>query len=137
MVGFMENIKRSFAAIGVLLTMVLMPVGLRAAEPIHHDLEIVLQPTEHRLTAKDLVTVPAEYLPKLQFFLHRGLHPTSPTPGVQIEPEMGRSGSAPLESFLVTLPPGENTFVLEYGGSINHPLETYGKEQAQIGRAHV
>jgi hypothetical protein len=131
MVGLIENIKRLFVAIGALLTLVLMPAVLQAVEPIHHDLEIVLQPTEHRLTAKDLVTVPAEYLPKLQFFLHRGLHPTSPTPGVQIEREMGRAGSAPLESFILTLPPEQNTFVLEYGGSINHRLEPYGKEQAR------
>jgi hypothetical protein len=127
----MENIKRSFVAIGVLLSLVLMPAGLKAGEPIHHDLEIVLQPTEHRLTAKDHVTVPPEYLPKLQFFLHRGLRPTSSTPGVQIEREMGRTGSAPLESFILILPPGQNKFVLEYGGSINHPLESYGKEQAR------
>ena len=108
----MENIKRSFVATGLLLTLFFMPVGLRAAEPIHHDLEILLQPTEHRLTAKDFVIVPSEYLPKLQFFLHRGLRPTSPTPGVQIIREMGRSGSAPLDSFILTVPPGKNEGVL-------------------------
>ncbi|UCG21851.1 MAG: M20/M25/M40 family metallo-hydrolase, partial [Deltaproteobacteria bacterium] len=31
----------------------------------------------------------------------------------------------------LTLPPGQNKFILEYGGSINHPLESYGKEQAR------
>jgi len=129
--GFMKNIKRLLAATGVLLTLVLMPFGLRAAEPIHHDLEIVLQPREHRLTAKDLVTVPPEYLPQLQFFLHSGLRPTSPTPGVHIERAMGSPGSAPLESFIVILPPEQNTFVLDYGGSINHPLEPYGREEAR------
>jgi hypothetical protein len=36
-----------------------------------------------------------------------------------------------LETFKVRLPPWQSTFVLEYGGSIYHPLEAYGKEQAR------
>ena len=127
----MENIKRSFVAIGALLTLALAPTGLQAVEPIHHDLEVVLQPSKHRLTAKDLVTIPPEYLPEVRFFLHKGLRPTSPNPAVQITREMGMSGGAPLASFKATLPPGQNTLVLEYGGNIHHPLETYGKEQAR------
>jgi hypothetical protein len=91
----------------------------------------VLDPKEHRLTAEDTVTVPEGLLPELHFLLHEGLQPTSPTPGVRIVRQTGRSETVPLKSFRVNLPPDQSTFVLEYGGSIHHSLEPYGKEQAR------
>lgn len=98
---------------------------------IHHNLKVVLYPKEHRFTAEDALTVPERLLPTFQFLLHKGLQPYSPTPGVSIVYETDKSGIVPLESFRVKLPPGVNTFILKYGGSIYHPLELYGKEQAR------
>jgi hypothetical protein len=123
--------NRLVAAIAILLTLALVPVYLNAAEPVQHDLRIVLYPEEHRFTAKDMVTVPRDHLPELRFLLHHGLAPTTPTPGVRLVKETVRSGRVPLESFKVTLPADQNRFILEYGGSIDHPLEAYGKEQAR------
>jgi len=123
--------NRLFPAIAILLILALVPVSLNAAEPVQHNLQIVLYPGEHRLTAKDMVTVPAHLLPEFRFLLHHGLDPTTSTPGVRLVRETARSGRVPLESFRVTLPPGQNSFTLEYGGSIHHPLEAYGKEQAR------
>ncbi|MFQ5902813.1 MAG: M20/M25/M40 family metallo-hydrolase, partial [Candidatus Binatia bacterium] len=45
--------------------------------------------------------------------------------------ETGKPGTIFLESFRVALPPGKNTFILEYGGKIYHPLKPYGKERAR------
>ncbi|UCF03120.1 MAG: M20/M25/M40 family metallo-hydrolase [Deltaproteobacteria bacterium] len=123
--------NRLFSAIVILLTLALVPVYLNAAEPVQHDLRIILYPGEHRFTAKDMVTVPGDLLSELRFRLHHGLNPTTPTPGVRLVKETARSGPVPLESFKVTLPAGQNRFILEYGGSIHHPLEAYGKEQAR------
>ncbi len=123
--------KRLFLPISMLLTLALLPASLRAGEPVRHDLRIALYPGEHRFSAEDIITVPDDLLPELRFLLHRGLKPTSPTRGVRIVRKAARSGAVPLESFTVELPAGKNTFVLEYGGSIYHPLETYGKEQAR------
>jgi hypothetical protein len=108
-----------------------MPSSLKAQEPVRHDLRVALYPEEHRLTAKDTITVPESLLPELQFLLHSGLEPSSPTPGVRIARETRKQGTIPLESLRVTLPPGKNTFVLEYGGIIYHLLEPYGKEHAR------
>lgn len=123
--------KRLVSAIAILLTLALVPVYLNAAEPVQHDLRIAIYPGEHRFTAKDMVTVPGDLLPELRFLLHHGLDPTTPTPGVRLVKETARSGPVPLEAFKVALPAGQNRFILEYGGSIYHPLEAYGKEQAR------
>ncbi|MGB7031775.1 MAG: peptidase M28, partial [Syntrophobacteria bacterium] len=123
--------NRLFSVLAILLTLALVPACLNAAEPVQHDLRIALYPGEHRFTAKDMVTVPGNLLPEFRFLLHHGLAPTTPTPGVSLVKETARSGRVPLESFKVTLPAGQNRFMLEYGGSIHHPLEAYGKEQAR------
>jgi hypothetical protein len=36
-----------------------------------------------------------------------------------------------MESFVVTLPAGVKTFSISYAGSIYHPVESIGKEQAR------
>ena len=123
--------NRLFSVLAILLTLALVPACLNAAEPVQHDLRIALYPGEHRFTAKDMVTVPGNLLPEFRFLLHHGLAPTTPTPGARLVKETARSGRVPLESFKVTLPAGQNRFMLEYGGSIHHPLEAYGKEQAR------
>ena len=123
--------KRLSSAIVILLALALIPAFLKAQEPVRHDLRVALYPEEHRLTAKDTVTVPEGLLPELQFLLHSGLEPSSPTPGVRMVRESGKPGTIPLESLSITLPPGQNTFVIEYGGKIYHPLEPYGKERAR------
>ncbi len=126
-----EIMKRLSSAIIILLTLALCPAFLEAREAVRHDLRVALYPEEHRLTAKDTVTVPEGLLPELQFLLHSGLEPSSPTPGVRIVRETAKPGTIPLEAFRVILPSGQNTFVLEYGGKIYHPLEPYGKERAR------
>ena len=121
----------------ILFVSTVVPTTLKAGEPflpdkiIRHDLKVVLYPKERRFTAEDSVNVPERFLPTFQFLLHKGLQPSSPTPGVSIVYETDKSGAVPLESFRVKLPPGVSTFVLKYGGSIYHPLELYGKEQAR------
>ena len=124
----------------ILFISTVIPATLKAEESflhnkiIRHDLKVVLYPKEQRFTAEDSVTMPERFLPTFQFLLHKGLHPSSPTPGVSIVYETDTQGTVPLESFRVKLPTGLNTFVLKYGGSIYHPIETYGKEEARAIR---
>lgn len=98
---------------------------------IHHDLTVTLQPEEHRLSVKDTITLPENHSGALRFLLHSGLAPSSPTPGVRVVREAAPKGAVPLERFRVEAPPGTRAFVLAYGGSIHHPLESYGKEYAR------
>jgi hypothetical protein len=119
------------SAIGILIASVLISPSLKAAEPMHHDIKVVLYPDEHRMTVQDRVTVPDGLLQDLKFLLHKGLKPSSTNPAVRIVGQNEKSRSVPAESFNVSLPAGQKAFVLEYGGSIHHPLEPYGKEQAR------
>ena len=123
--------KRLYSAIVVLTALAFTSASLKAGERVHHDLRVVLYPEESRLRAKDTITVPEGLLPEVQFLLHEGLEPSSPTPGVRVVREAEKSEPIPSGSFRVRLPPGESTFILEYGGKIHHPLEPYGKEHAR------
>jgi len=123
--------KNRISVLVLILTLVVMPASLKAAETVRHDLRIVLDPAEQRFSAEDTITLPVTLVPGLQFVLHKGLQPFSPTAGVHVVRDGKRTEADFLESFRATLPPGQNTFVLEYGGTIHHPLESYGKEQAR------
>ena len=123
--------KHRISVCVLILTLVVMPASLKAAETVRHDLKVVLYPKEQRFIAKDTITLPETLVPGLQFVLHKGLQPSSPTAGVDVVRDDKRTEADFLESFRATLPPGQNTFVLEYGGTIHHLLESYGKEQAR------
>lgn len=97
----------------------------------HHDISVTLSPEGHRLSVKDSVTLPADQPRGIQFTLHKGLSPASPTPGVHIEKRGGKEAAVPLESFAVILPPGLRAFVVTYEGSIYHAVEQTGGEQAR------
>jgi hypothetical protein len=106
------------------------PVTVPAAELIHHALTVSLRPLEHRLTATDTITVPGDQR-DIRFVLHAGLNPTSLDPHLRIAKEEDQRGPVPLESFVVTLPAGVKTFSIRYAGTIYHPVEPTGKEQAR------
>ncbi|MBZ0157475.1 MAG: M20/M25/M40 family metallo-hydrolase [Alphaproteobacteria bacterium] len=105
------------------------PVG--GAETVRHELKVSLTPREQRLAVEDTVTLPEPPSSRPRFLLHKGLRPVSSTPGVRIIAEGEREGPVPLEAFSVLLPPRTRSFSIVYGGSIHHPVEAFGKEQAR------
>ncbi len=123
--------NRLLSAIGALSILVLLPAYLPAYEPLHHDLKVTLYPEEQRLSASDTITLTKGSFPEIEFLLHPGLNPSSPTPGVLLIRRDGQRGPVTLESFKIILPPGVRSFVIEYGGSIYHPIESIGREQAR------
>jgi len=105
--------------------------SLQRNTTIHHDLKIVLYPKEHRFSAEDTITVSEDLLPEFHFLLHKGMNPILQTNGANILNETLERQDLIFESFRVKLPPGTNTFMIRYGGIINHPIEQFGKEQAR------
>lgn len=105
--------------------------SLQSNKKIHHNLKIVVYPKEHRFIAEDKVTVPENLQPELRFLLHKGLNPSSQTKGIPMIRETGEMQPGLFESYRIRLPLGLNTFLIRYGGIINHPIELYGKEQAR------
>ena len=108
----------------------------RADVKIRHDLKVDIHPDENRFTAEDIITLPENYPPAFRFRLHRGLNPSSPTKDVAVTKDAGDVLNAVCDSFSITLPAGVKTFVIDFGGVINHAVEKYGKDQAR-GYSHT
>lgn len=102
-----------------------------AGQELEHQLQVRLDPAAQRLEVIDQIASPQVSAKPLEFKLHAGLGPSSPTPGVQLELVTTTDGALPLETYRVSLPAGSDSFVLHYAGRIDHPLEAYGKEYAR------
>lgn len=119
------------------MALLVFPAGPAAGEMMRtdsrvmHDLRIAIFPGEHRLSAVDRITVPDSFQQEFHFLLHRGLEPSSKTPGVIISRETIEQGQTIYDSFRITLPAGQHTFELSFQGLIHHPVEAAGKEQAR------
>lgn len=119
----------------LLLLLLAVPASAAAADLVHHDLKVTVSPERHALSAADRVTLPPDFplegKATVRFTLHAGLSPSSSTPGVGLRKEKGPEGDPPVETYVLSLPSGERTFLLEYGGTIDHPLAQVGEESAR------
>ncbi len=102
-----------------------------AAETLHHELQVTLQPEQHRLSVTDTITFPEPPRSPLQFHLHKGLTPITSQPGVIIEKKRVANNDILYDSYTATLPPGMRQLSLQYSGKIYHPLPSAEKEQAR------
>jgi aminopeptidase N len=132
------------------LTVLISPVASQESPPIHHVLEVWLQPDRNQITVEDRITVPESFSSnsdnKLYFVLHGGLNPTSLTSGIKLEPVNAKSQAqefiklsksiSPIsaispEYFSLTLPSNQKTFSIKYQGKIYHPLNQTGEGYAR------
>ncbi len=105
--------------------------SLSAAEPIHHDLSVVLNPSAGELTVDDAITLPeavgrdgvAYY-----FRLHEGWGPTARDHGVVVtrRSDASRDGR---ESYAVSVPPKQRTFSVSYGGRLSPEGDSAGSAE--------
>jgi aminopeptidase N len=91
--------------------------GFAHSLPEHH-LRIVLHPDRHSLEAEDRIILPQNAPRTIYFSLHRNMHPASPD--AEIKPAGGIAEDW-LRKYRVTLPPGRDSFTLNYSGEIFHP----------------
>jgi len=130
------------------VALLLVAAASSASETIHHELQVRLQPSAHRVQVTDTLNldgaVAADEDGSYRFVLHAGLEPVSASRGWRVEPlsgpvEAGFFGinatsetvpdNVPLEAF--RLVPDENAsgpVAVTYGGEIFHPLATAGEE---------
>ena len=103
-----------------------------AAEPLHHDLRITLQPDAHRLLVQDTITLPRglAHGKTFHFSLHTGLAPRVLNDKATLEPVAPKAGTpaAVYTEYLLTLAPGARDIKLEYGGEIFHALSDESSE---------
>ena len=147
---------RTLAVIPVVLLLALLaPVfaGERAADAVHHQLKVRLEPSSHTLRVEGTVTLPEKYVSSatetVLFLLHSGLSPEATTEGLVLEQVPGPPQSAAfgLDGKSQEVPDSDEvsvyrlrreeggalppTFGLVYEGVVHHPLEQSGEEYAQ------
>ncbi|HAH31073.1 MAG TPA: signal protein PDZ [Elusimicrobia bacterium] len=131
------NMKKNLLSLIVMLT---LTAGLSAAT-VNHALEINIEPQNHSLSVKDTLTF-SDSGTEFVFTIHQGLTPSVKTKGAVLElmaPEAAKekygisyssSGLIP-DIYRVTLAKKAETFRLEYGGFINHPLGEQAEEYSR------
>lgn len=125
---------RAASVAAALLVCSLAAAAAPAAELVHHDLEVRLDPAAKRLAARDRITFPAATPRELILLLHPGLAPRVEGPGATLTPAGAGAGADadPLATrYRLALAPGAATVTLVYGGVIDHPLEQVGEEYAR------
>ena len=129
----------------LLLTgMLWLPLAVPAsATVLQHALEVVIEPTEHRLEATDTITRSATGPATLVFALHPDLTPEVLSAGATLAEvpsdttarQQAGSGGALTglvpRHYRVELPPGEDRVTLRYQGRIRHALEPQGVEYSR------
>ncbi len=118
--------------IGIAVAGLFAVINLNAAELLHHDLRITLQPETHRLLAQDAITLPQglAHGKAFRFKLHTGLAPHVLNDKATLETVMPKPGAAAAveTEYLLTLAPGVRDIQLEYGGEIFHALSDASAE---------
>ncbi|MCU7904738.1 MAG: M1 family peptidase [Candidatus Thiodiazotropha sp. (ex Epidulcina cf. delphinae)] len=94
------------------------------ALPVHHDLQVDLDPDTQHLRVTDRIELPENEPISTAFLLHEGLNPRSLTANVEISETARIAGPAPLVSYRLRMPEKRRSFTLEYGGKIAHRLTT-------------
>ncbi len=97
---------------------------------VEHDLQVRLDPQQHTLAVEDKISLPANSSSEYIFTLHKGLSPTIADHNIQLT-ELTTSKNSLHQTYKLELPHHQKKFTLLYAGKINHPLESYGKEQAR------
>ena len=140
--------EASCADMPLVLAGLLAAAGHAAAEPLHHALQVRLDPAAHRVDVVDRLTLGDQLRPDAdgayRFLLHAGLAPEVTTAGWRLEPVPGPvsgeflglnastetvADTVPLEGFRLLREAGAPDQVeLRYGGVIHHPIEVAGEE---------
>ena len=105
----------------------------------HHRMEIHLSPSTSGITVTDKIQIPdhirnAKEPVQLEFYLHAGLT-ISGAQDATLEADANevalKSRPISIRHYTVTVPPGRDTFTLQYGGQIHHAVQGPGQEYSR------
>lgn len=105
-----------------------------AAEPVHHELLVELDPGARALAVEDRIELPADAPRTLRFRLHAGLEPRLISGGAKLKRQgndFALDGGLPVETWRLQLEPGVQQLALAYGGEIHHPVAELGSGYAR------
>ncbi len=119
------------AALAAALSVAFSFVSAEAAAPLHHDIEVSLEPASRTLAVRDRISLPAATPREITLLLHPGLAPTVAESTATIAPVDGGDAGAFAHRYRLTLAPGVEAVTLVYRGVIDHPIEQVGEEYAR------
>lgn len=96
-----------------------------AGEPVHHELTVVLNPSQGTVSVEDTIRLPQGFPSRggaYHFSLHRGWRPTTSDPHVVLRAASGGDGHA------LVLPRGQRTARITYTGRLNGPDDAAGED---------
>ncbi len=96
-----------------------------AGEPVHHELTVVLNPSQGTLSVEDTIRLPQGFPSRggaYRFSLHRGWKPTTSDPHVVLKAASEGDGHA------LVLPRGQRTARITYTGRLNGPDDAAGED---------
>ena len=129
------------AAVCLIFTILLLHSLMAGASntTFHHHMEIQLSPDTSGVRVTDRIRIPehvrdAKEPVQLEFYLHAGLT-VSGVQDAALEADANevalKSRPLSIRHYTVTVPPGRDTFTLQYGGQIHHEIKGPGQEYAR------
>lgn len=94
--------------------------------PIHHQLQVEIQPDQGLLNVTDLLTLPVAEQ-EIGFLLHAALRPTLLDEDAKLITLELQQGPVPVRRYLVRSSQPRKTFSINYVGTINHPVTPNGE----------
>jgi aminopeptidase N len=111
------------------LSLVLFCLPVMAANPVHHVINVTLDPESGQLEAEDVITLP-EAATRVTFDLHAGLKLELVTPGAKIIRRTNKRSSVPIKRYKIKLPEKQNRLEVKYSGEIRHKLKDNSRERS-------
>ncbi|MDP3279864.1 MAG: signal protein PDZ, partial [Nitrosomonas sp.] len=134
-----KSINHSVAVLFFIICTFYSLVTFASTTTFHHHMEIQLSPDTSEIRVKDRIQIPdsvrnGKEPVQLEFFLHAGLSITD-VEGAAIQVEEKeitlKSRSISIRQYIVTVPPDQQAFTLQFSGKIHHPVQGPGQEYAR------
>jgi aminopeptidase N len=109
------------------LLLVLLCQIAAASAPIHHDLDVTLEPKTGYLKTIDTITLP-QASSEISFSLHASLRLSIETPDAKIVDVKNSRTSVAIKQYLIKLPSQQNSLKVKYSGKIQHKLKDRSRD---------
>ncbi len=98
-----------------------------ASTPIHHQLEVDLEPETGHIEVQDVITL-REAMSTVVFDLHASLELQLLTPKARIIRKTNKRASVPIRRYKIKLPSAQDSLQVQYSGKIQHKLKDNSKD---------
>lgn len=122
--------KANWRCIALALAAAACADALGGSAPVHHELTLRVEPSQHRIEARDTITFEAQGRRELSFSLHRGMNPRI-VAGARFEHVPSAAPGGLFERYRLALEPDARQVTIAYGGEILHRVEERGEEYAR------